>query len=194
MRTTILYFLVEERPSPKRSKRGPAWRDECWNATSLSNQKKLNPTSVLKVVSKFRACGLLEPEPSSAKLVEERLVPTRTETRSRRTVSTFRGAVPCRPTEKGRRLAKMMRAIEENKMMPEEFSEDEDRAAENEKIVSRLAAAGFTREDYEAAIECGLIAEESRMFSRPTVGFRQPGLSAADLVSVEVAKYRHRVT
>jgi hypothetical protein len=191
LRTTILYFLVEERPSPKRSGRGPAWREDYWNASALAKSKKLNPTSVLNAVGRFRDCGLLEPEPSPAKQLEERLVPATTETRARRTVSTFRGAVPCRPTEKAARLAKMMRTIEENNLLPTEFSED--KVAENEGIVSRLEAAGFTRADFEAALVARLIGEESKKVSRQTVGFRPPGLSAGDFVSVEVTKYRHRV-
>jgi hypothetical protein len=191
VRTEILRFLAEN-PRPGESK------DSYWTSYGIAHAKTigLEESTVWKVTKKFRECGILEPE---EKTLLDKPEPTlRDETTGepigehRSTVRTHRGGIPCRLRERGKRLAALMKKLEDEKLVPTGFrttplSKDAD-------FLARIAP--FTAEDIEAAKNCKLIAE-----NRPRGYEYLPGLATPPTVSSilgvgtkrEVIGYRYRI-
>ena len=111
-------------------------------------------------------------------------------------VSSFRGAKPYVLADKGKRLLKFMKYLEDHDLLPTDKEFDVPRE-EDPSFVEELRKAGFSSGDFEDMLGCGLVDEE-KVEREPAHKYR-PGLSTPDQIKTSllstrlvIVKYRYR--
>jgi hypothetical protein len=183
VRTDILRFLAEN-PHPRS-------KDSHWSSYAIAKKMGFGESTVWKVTTRFRECGVLEPEEPTLLQKPEpilRDLDNRPTGKHMRTTRTYRGTIPCRLTPRGRRLAELMRFARENGIF--EIEPQKARFTQNETLVKRFKDGGFSSDEIEAAISCNLIYERKTPTYTPLQGIATP-----DMISgprLEIMEYRYK--